>query len=352
MTQVNKEEVIYRIVSKEHKISIKGTDYKIVCPSNEIRLQSMDLYNYILKSNRFSPFYLTDKQCLALLVKNKLCSLDIDKNLKEMEKTIENAKVDLYKSALNLELCEKNRKKLKLLKAKFLDMMNKRHLFDHLTLKGFAEMVKRQFIIKETLYYLNGSKVWDNEEDIDVFLLEHIANKILSESISQTDIREIARTEPWRTYWSIKKTGVFGDDVFNLTEEQKSLILLSKMYDSVFEHPESPTNEIINDDDMLDGWLVSQQREREKEKMSKQIDDKLKKNKSGREADEVFLVANSEEQFDKINSMNDSQAQIIKKQREAVIKRDGKVTDSKFLDRKNQIQQQSNRQFIQSVKGK
>ncbi len=350
--QQSNEEIIYRIVSGEQSIVLNNRTYKIKTPENKLRLEAESIYKDTISKNRFNNFWLSDSACLRLLVENGLCSADIDSNMKIMEKSIEDLKVALFSSIFIPDIHKDKKKQLELTKQKQQELLNIRHSLDHLTLKGYASMIKSQFLIFNTLYDENNNRVWKNLDDIDVFLLEKISNKILSNTISASKIREISRTEPWRSYWNIKKTKIFDGSVFNFTDEQRSLILYSKMYDSAYEHPECPTDEVIKDDDLFDGWMISQHRKVEKQKMTSQLDKHLNKGSSKMaNADEIFLVAKSKEDRDRIESMNDTAGSIIKAQRMATVKKYGTAKDSNFQDRRVAIQQQANQQFINQVKG-
>lgn len=349
------EQIIYRIVSGEQTIILNDIVYKIKTPSNKLRLEAEQLYTSTIRKNRFNDYWLSDKACLNLLVKNGLCSPEIDANMKIMEKSIEDLKVSLYTSMFIPDIHADKRRQLNLTKQKQRELLSIRHSLDHLTLDGFASMIKSQYLIFNTLYDENYNRIWNTFNDVDVFLLEKISNRILSNTIQPSKIREIARTEPWRGYWNIKKTNIFDGSVFDLTDEQKSLILYSRMYDSAYEHPECPTEEIIKDDDIFDGWMISQHRKAEKQKMTSQLDKQLNKSKSSKMAnsDEVFLVAKSKEDRARIEAMNDTAGSIIKAQRRATIKqRGGRAVDSNFMDRKVGIQQQANQQFMKHTKGK
>lgn len=74
------------------------------------------------------------------------------------------------------------------------------------------------------------------------------------------------------------------------------------MYDSIAESPESPSDEIILDDDMLDGWLIIQRRERELRTKQKAAEDVISNEKIAN-SDEVFIVAKSEEDIQKLNHL-------------------------------------------------
>lgn len=351
MQQTN-EEIIYRIISGEQTITLNNITYKVKTPGNKLRLEAENIYRETIRKNRFDNYWLSDSGCLRLLVTNGFCSADVDSNIKNMEKIIEDLKVGLFTSLFIPDIHKDKRKQLDLTKQKYSELLNIRHSLDHLTLKGYASMIKSQYLIFNTLYDENYNRIWNFIEDINVFLLERVSGKILENTISVTKLRELSRTEPWRGYWNIKKTDIFDGSVFDLTDEQRSLILYSKMYDSAYEHPECPTDEVIKDDDLFDGWMISQHRKAEKDKMTSQLDKHLGKSGSKMaNADEMFLVAKSEEDRKRIESMNDTAGSIIKAQRRATIKKRGKAVDSQFQDRRITMQQQANQQFINKVKG-
>ena len=170
--------------------------------------------------------------------------------------------------------------------------------------------------------------------------------------ISSYQYREIARTEPFRSLWSIAKQNIFGT-LSNLTIDQKNIILYSKMYDNVYEHPERPNDEVIEDDLMLDGWFAVQKRESEIERNKKQADNLLdsKKNRKGGDAGELFVVAGNKEEAKKISSLNDLNTKMKLKQRQQQINKDGSLEEQEFIDVKLDLRNQAMKQMAQRVKG-
>ena len=351
MDHQSKEKIIYRIVTGEQRVTtLNRGSFIIKNPSPQVRLEAIEIYEDSLQKNRFNDCWLSPKECINVLVANDVCEKEIEGNLIFLEEEIDNTKVSLYKSMYKPDLRESNKKRLVQLKAAYQKSFNNRHSLDHITMAGYAEMVKRQYIMFHTLYYENGEKVWQKEEDISVNLIEMLLYRMVQQAIGPDEIREISRTEPWRSYWSIKKNEVFDKAAFDLTEEQRSLILYSRMYDSAYEHPECPSDEALKDNDMFDGWMISEQRARDKDKMTQQLDKNMHKGKS--EAGEVFIPAKTKEDRDRINQMNDTRGDIVRKQRLATVKKLKVAKDTNFLDVKADLNQQSNQQFMQTVKGK
>jgi len=325
--------LLYRLISDNTEITLDDKIYSLLYPSPEIRLKSYSIYEQAAYKLRYDNI-LRQSDCLKILVSQDLCSFDIDKNLEEISKQIENLKCNLFNSLMNPASFKKTRNTLDLVKKKYTEQINIRHSLDYLTIEGFAEMVRQQYIVMETLYH-NEEKVWDSIDDVDFSLLERIMAKKIEYSISIEDIRDIARNDPWKTYWSINKGNPFPQNKsFVLSEEQKSLILFSRMYDSAYEHPDCPNDSVIQDDDLFDGWMVFIRRENESRKKEQEFE---KNNKKLAKADEIYIMANSKEEAEQIDNMNSVAGKIIKKQREKVLETKGKAIDANFEDRKMQI---------------
>lgn len=76
---------------------------------------------------------------------------------------------------------------------------------------------------------------------------------------TQAEVRELARTDPWRTIWACRDAagrGVFDSPAAGLSEAQKSLVAWTRVYDSAREDAERPSEEILADDDAFDGWMA------------------------------------------------------------------------------------------------
>ena len=100
--------------------------------------------------------------------------------------------------------------------------------------------------------------------------MQRFLNFLQSNIITTEEFREIARTDPFRSRWSLLKTNVFDFEI--LTGEQTSLCMYCRMYDNVYEHPEKPTEQVIDDDDMLDGWFAKQRKQMEEDKQRKELE--------------------------------------------------------------------------------
>jgi hypothetical protein len=137
-----------------------------------------------------------------------------------------------------------------------------------------------------------------------------------------------------------------------LTKDQIILCSFSNMYDGVYEHPESPSEKIIEDDDCLDGWFIVQKRKNDKFK-KEQEGNAITKNPKIANAKEVFVMAQSKEEASNISSFNSYQSEQIKNQRiEQVVEQGTVKSDLEFHDMRMEIQMDNNNAMMNKAMGK
>jgi hypothetical protein len=90
-----------------------------------------------------------------------------------------------------------------------------------------------------------GKKVFEKNfyEEQNYSLLEKAIVGFTECKVSEKKLREIARTNPWRSYWGASKEDVFGLAAADMTGNQRTLLMYSRMYDNANEHPDSPDDE-------------------------------------------------------------------------------------------------------------
>ncbi|NBO23389.1 hypothetical protein EBU94_08655 [bacterium] len=110
------------------------------------------------------------------------------------------------------------------------------------------------------------------------------------------------------------------------------------MYDKIYEHPECPQDDIINDDDALDGWMIYQKQKNDLQKKEKGVDSML----SGKikNSSEIFLMAGNKNQAEDILGLNTKDSLDIVKTKVQTVLSKGRVRDGEMPDVKQKIIQQ------------
>ena len=234
-----------------------------------------------------------------MLEEHKIWTEEEKKELKEIQKEIEDLKVDVYQSYFKSVGREIARQLLKKKRARQEELFALEHSYDFANTVGIATFARWTWIIENTTTYEDGTPYdWKDVTVQDV--LAYWKQNMLSEG----KLREIASSEPWRGIWSAgKKEGsIFGRCSSELTVEQRILIGWSMMYDSIGDSPEAPPDRIVEDNDALDGWLLVQSRKRKQAKEKSMAEELMGKHP---EAKDVFIKADSDEDKHMIEGLND-----------------------------------------------
>lgn len=340
-----------RILSGFYYFVFANNKYKLIYPDMSIKYQAELFANDQYELNRFNE-WIFDDDIIHYLVGSGLWDYSGDNLLKKLEVQIEDYKADLYKNFLNPTKVKSIRKSLDGVRKRYDTMYTTRHSFDHLTPKGYANILKNQYIISHSIYDDKNNLVFDlDDRSIDLNLLNNIIEFLASNTLDIKTFRKIARSDIWRNYWSANKEYLFDKPTINWTDEQRTLVVLTKMYDSAYESTECPPDHVFDDDDMFDGWMIIQKRENDKIR-SKNRTEKMFGNKGGlNKAQEVFLVANSKEEAEAIYSLNDSSSLNIINERNTVIQNSGKeIAEADLPDVKRNLMVQQH-SMIKSKKG-
>lgn len=334
--------ILYRILSGTLIFSVDGEQYEFRKINNRIRYQSEIIYQNIINDEKYNEWIRLENS-EEIMIKLGLWTKETNDLIKKLDKSIENSKVELFQNFLSTDKVKKIRKSLESYKNQMERIVStKQNFISSHTLEGHAESVKNEFMVCQTLFK-NNEKVFANFEDINKSGSYLYFNSLVSEinkySISITQYKTIARSDEWRSYWNCNKGYIFDGSVAEWTDDQRSLVNITRMYDNIYEHPEAPNNNIINDDDALDGWVIFQKRKGEKQKNQQTVDSL---NPNLKNAQEVFLMANNPDDVENILNLNDQDSMSRMKQKIATINSRGTVEDIHMPDVQLELRNQVN----------
>jgi hypothetical protein len=353
------EHLVNRIISGTIRCRIKGFSNEVMTlllryPTRYYRYIANEIYNEIYEEALYYGMY-TDNDLKFFLLENELWLPEHEEKLSSLQKDIEELKLRMYEASFNSQVLDSAKKVLRAAKNDLQSLYEKKFSYNHLSASGFAEIERNKFLIGMSLYSTNEVQFWDEDSywSSPAFILEQVLTIHKENRISETEYRWLARNEPWRSYWLSRKSEgqLFGIAPVDMTEEQRSLVVWSSIYDNVNEHPEQPPQYVIDDDDVLDGWFISQRKKREKE-LNRSAADQLISNEKIRNSGEVFIPASSQADLQRINSLNDAEADIIKKQRMNYLnKHGGTISEAQMPDTKTEIRRKRNEMYRDFVKG-
>lgn len=340
MNLYEREYFVSRIRVGYYVVKDKGLRFKVHTPSLEDEFESSELFTEAFDSALLDGV-MTEQEMDSWMLKTELWSSDKDDEVKNLEKQIENHKVDVFQNRSKERERERSRLSLRSTEFKLSNLNRKKtSYYDH-TCEGLASLEKQLFLFRRSCF-LDGKPVdFESQELDEVQLYYQWMHQVLKEG----QVREIVRTDPWRSLWALKEEStLFKNKDRELTMDQKHALIWSRMYDNVQESMDCPPEEVINDDDMLDGWFIVQRRKQESEKATSELENKTQNPKISA-SEEVFVMADSAKEAENINSMNSIQAQMTKRERMAVIQGRGTAEDKDFRDQQLKIVSMSNEQF-------
>ena len=291
-------------------------------------LSAQEVFRKSYEEALFSGVF-TRKEMLELMLEQEVWSEEQETLLDKNKRSIEDLKLKLYEHFLRPSVRESIRVEVRGAEKKQIKLFETKHQNDHLDCEGIATYSRLNWVIENTTTYEDGTPYEFDELSVTKIL----QLKADIDQIETDQYREIARTEPWRSIWANSDKDplkAFQANAFELTPQQDQLTSWSRLYDNIGEAHEPPQDSVIKDDDAIDGWLVKQQREREREQNKFRLDGLDEKHPN---ADEVFIVAQSKEEIAEINNLNDPVTKMVMENRLDQVEKSKKPVDyHKFKD--------------------
>lgn len=353
MDQVAREMLVCRICSGCLRLRVGDVVYHLRRPDRMAMYAAQEVCADQLYEAKVAGLY-SDGELAEYLYDSGLWDGEREKLMAQLPKEIEEFKLKLYQASFRSSERKVIRKALQVAREKLAELESERHAYDHLSCSGAAALARSRYVLGASLYAADGRPVygaaayWEESSN----LLERVMAALAEARVGEPEYRELARTEPWRSLWNCRKAegSLFGTAAVDYTDEQRALVNYTLLYDSAFEHPDCPGDEIINDDDMMDGWLIFQRREREK-RQTQRDGDELVANEKVRSSQEVYLVADTVEDARKVVDLNDDHAKSIQRQRFQYLKEKGEVNEVDMPDTKQRLRMEVVQKLTSSIKG-
>jgi hypothetical protein len=352
----NIEMKLRQIVSGFFHIKFKNKLFKFFEPTNalysEVAFHTESLYED-LKAEGF----LTEEEEEQILKDRGLWSDEKEKNLKQMQQDLEKLLSERHKYKYQSKAIASIDKAIKTLEESIKQLLDIRGSLFYHTIEYQKSYRTNVILISECLRNRDDTKVWSSFEELENNVSASEIDELIvltsKNRCTTSEIRKMARTEPWRTVWktACKTSGnIFNKAITDITKSQYELCYWSNVYDSVYESSDYPGQEVIDNDEMLDDWFILQA---EKYGKSKKENSEFTQNKKIANASEVFMVVDTPDDAKKVYSeLNTSKAEEIIKKRMAKIDEKGNVAEHEFADVQQNMQIELNKLNSKAANGK
>ena len=335
------EKTLYRIL--EGRLRFKRGDLLLYIyePSRDILMKSLDVYDEAYDKAYMEGVYV-ESEILNVLVEQGIWTPLDDREAKKIEKEIEDLKVQAFQSYLKVRQLSSIKRHIKERERHWVEVASRKTTLDHTTCEGIAAFARQNWLIYKTTTLADGG-----EYDWKLPIAELVAH-CKSNIISAEGLRSVARSSEWRARWIAgKESDMFGVPYCDITPNQAHLCSFSRMYDSVYEHPESPEEEVVKDDVCLDGWFIHEKRKSDKEKQKAKTEAMIGNEKISNSG-EIFVVASDKLEAENVYDLNNPLSRGTVKQRQAATQERGRVKHTDFAD----VQQDLNMQRTNALKEK
>ncbi len=346
MKQHEREYFVSQIRAGVSIVSKGEIRLKIVNPTFDQCLEACSVYQ-----QAYHEAYQEEVMCLdeieEWMIEHNLWSQEDEDKIEGLRKDLERLKVEIYNNRHNEAICRQIRMGLRAGERQLTETHMKKMAYFSNTREGIAETEKARWLT-ENCTYRNGDLY-----DFAHVSVDYVLSLYKDTMLDPKDTRDLARNEPWKSIWITSKgTGspLFANvDTRELNENQRNVVLWSQMYDNIQESLECPTDDVIKDDDMLDGWFIVQRKNREKDKAENDFESGTKSDKI-KNAGEVYVMAGSDKARERVEGMNNVVGKMQIKEREALLKRKhgqgvGKVKAGQFMDEQLKMRAQSNQMY-------
>ena len=345
MSNIEIEKTLYRIIQGRLRYRVHDDLVLYIHePTPNLIFESHEIYDDAYDRAYKKGAYV-QSEIIPILLENGYWSPLDDREAEKIQEQMEDAKVQCFQTFFRKKELRNSKIRLRNLEKQLVKVSSGKLSLTHVTCEGSAELAKTNWLIAKTTKFEDGTEYdWTEVSLLDVVSFWQ------KNSITMNMLREVARSDIWKGIWSGGQgTEIFGVPFCQISTNQSRLCMFSKMYDSVHEHPESPKQQIIDDDDCLDGWFIFQRRKQEKQKKQQEIDGMIT-NEKIRNSDEIYVVARDSQDASDIHSINDSTARNIIKERTSQIEGKENMNFADLQDVKRELQVERNKKFTDTMR--
>ncbi len=325
-----------------------GKEIILDIPSDEDRARSSLIYNKLLREAENNET-LNKEEALKISGWTMDDEVEIEGLKKDIHK-IKKGLLDYY--PLHKSKIKQAKRLLRGAEKALLERIIKKYSCLIHTGEHYASLGSQKYLISRIAKIAQGDRYrpyWQTDDDFDnelnIDFIEGLRITFFDEANYPEEVlREIARTEPWRSLWTCIK----GTQKLLGSQNQRQLLYWSQVYDSVYDAYERPSNEVINDDDLTDSWFIRQSEKIDKQSNDKAVQEKVKPGKAGGRQ-EFFVVSDKDGAQDVYGQNNPlSRAKIIQQQR--LIKTKGRIEDQDLPVSQEQIRQKAVQESTKKIK--
>jgi hypothetical protein len=337
----NINSIIDRIVSRRIYFTYNDSVYYYLFPDSSLKLKSSLLYEEHFEKFKYDNVLL-EEDIDYHLAEYEIADQSLKKFIEQMGKKLDNLKVEYYENFYKDSKKKQLKSKIENTISSISKTETQLHYLDRLTIENICATIQNEYLFANGIYTDSDELVfnYDNIHSIDQKLFTIFSQIISEKFLNISDFKAIARSNEWRIIWAVKNHPIFSGAVCDWSDEQKTLITISQSYDNIYQHPDCPEEEIIDDSYALDGWSIVQNRKIKEEKKQKGVDNVLGRHKN---AQEIFMVAETDQDLQNIMGLNNNIGINKIQTRVNAVNKSGSVREAQLPDVRSELIDQASK---------
>jgi hypothetical protein len=315
-------------------------------PTLPILAQSDFVYKKALERIRAETDIFTIEESYDILRKRGQWTDVLEEEMEILKKDVDTLTTNLNNLRFNKSATRAAKRKIEQKEKRINELFFTKNQLRGSTAEFIAEKSRKRFIISKiaTAQY---PELLDSQLFKDALIVYYFEES----GISESTLRELARTDPWRLYWTTSKdtgTSLFPHSAIEMSDLQYALVYWTRVYDFAFNSMNRPPDDVINDDSKFDSWYKSEAKRIEAETKQNAAEDILGGHSKGYGHQEIFLPADSEGAKE-VYELNDLQSKIRVKQREKAIREKKEVSEINLPDVKQDLMTRVNQMASEGI---
>lgn len=340
MTPQELDSTVSRILAGVTFFRLDSSLYKILEATPEQNVLADYLVEEACEDLLFGGQFI-DKQQAELIHQRMGTWTNVDnEGIKKSEEHIDDLKIALYKTMMSKKKQKQLKKQLAGIRKALNEAYGKREAIYASTIETHKRGLKEKFLTAINIRNLEGMSYYtiENFWTEDAYLMDRASEFMNKNFLAQDRVREASRKQPWRSYWNASKAAAFSKPLAELGSSQRLIITYSQMYDNARQHPECPAEDVFDDDDIFDGWMLHDQKQRLKDQKQRQIDKTV-----GSKGDEVFIMAGDQEEANEIFDVNHDRERFnLGRKLKQIKASDRNLDDIELVDNQEKMRRMSN----------
>ena len=157
---ISYEKILYRIIKGRLRIKLGDLILYVKEPTDDILEESYEIYAEAYKKAYFNNVLLK-KDLKQILFYRDLWSPDDDKRIKELDKKVEDLKVEAYKSHFDRRKVQGIKGHIRFFEKERGEIKSKNQSLDHISCEGLADYDRSAWIVESsTVYQIGTSYDW------------------------------------------------------------------------------------------------------------------------------------------------------------------------------------------------